>query len=66
MTHVVKQGKAWTVIDDYGELIRHPRIAAVHGTQAAATRAAERYAAAVGVRLAPILSDVRAARPAED
>jgi len=50
---VVKQGQAWTVVRDNGELIRHTRVAAVHRLQSAAVAAALRYSALTGERVAP-------------
>lgn len=57
---VVKQGQAWTVVRDDGELIRHTRVAAVHKGQSEAVAAARRYAALTGERLAPSLAQWRA------
>ncbi len=56
---VVKQGQAWTVVRDDGELIRHTRVAAVHKEQSEAVAAALRYAALTGERLAPSLAQRR-------
>lgn len=56
---VVKQGQAWTVVREDGELIRHTRVAAVHKAQSEAVAAAVRYAALTGERLAPNLAQRR-------
>ena len=59
MILVVRQGEAWTVVREDGELIRHTRVAAVHKEQSAAVAAALRYSALTGEPVAPPRREVQ-------